>query len=167
MALKKETKEAIKAKLLLGVPPQDVAEEFGVAVPTVYAINQKLQIERENKAVEDVSKVPAEVVHHIIDEAEKNHAPAEIVEDLKKVADGAAGLQKLSGDFQRTMGLVLKRFDEKLADKDIALKDIKLISDTVAHAHSEVFAPGTNIHIGDNNNVSQTRLTVFKSKNGI
>jgi len=172
MAMSNETKLAIQARLRLGATPQDVSEEFDVKLPTVYAISKQVKKEMQSDTVQDLHQLPTEVITHIVEESKKQMpmpTPSgrnAMVEAMEAVSVGADGLKKLDMSFQTTMTNVLGRFDEALKNEELGLKDVKLISDTVASAYEKVFSSGTNIHIGDNNDNSQ-RLTMFKNKNGV
>ena len=172
MALSNNTKNAIKAKLRLGSTPQEVSAQFDVALPTVYAINKMVKKEMESDTVQELHELPQEVISHIVEESKQMlplptpEGSNKMAETLEAISVGASGLKILDMSFQITMTNVLSRFDEALQNKDMPLKEVKLISDTVASAYEKVFSSGTNIHIGDNNDNSQ-RLTMFKNKNGV
>ena len=165
MALDANLKMAIKAKLKLGLSPKVVAEQLDVKLPTVYSINQKMQTEKDDDMVQELHSLPQETIQHVIEEA-KVIAP-QIVEEMQAVSCGAEGLKKLDMSFQTTMTNVLRRFDLLLLDKELPLKDVVTIANTTAIAYEKVFASGTNIHIGDNNNNNSRQLTVFKNKQGV
>jgi len=165
MAMSNEARLAIKAKLKLGHKPKDVAEEFGVKLPTIYAINRQLQDEIADETISELTTIPQEVVQHVVKEA-KEKAP-EIAKQFEAVEVGIDGLKKLDMKFQETVTLALNRFDTMLRDDNTALKDIVLITNTTTNAYEKVFNSGTNIHIGDNNNHSTQQLTVFKNKMGV
>jgi len=167
MALDKDTRLAIEAKLRLGITPKDISEQLDVKLPTVYAINQKLEKNKSNELVEDLHAIPQATIATVIEEAKKTNTPAVIVNEMEALAVGADGLKKLDMKFQTTVSKALKRFDEILDSKDVGLKDIKLIIDTTASAYEKVFSSGTNIHIGDNNTNSSQQLTIFKNKQGV
>jgi len=173
MAMSKETKLAIQAKLRLGSTPKEVADQFDVGVQTVYGINQKLKLEAEEDIVHDLHELPTEVIAHVVEEAKEKlpmptpGQPSPMIEAFDAVVTGADGLKKLDMSFQTTMTNVLKRFDLMLLDNELPLKDIKLISDTAASAYEKIFSSGTNIHIGDNNSHSSQNLTIFKNKQGV
>ncbi len=166
MALDKSTKLAIQAKLRLGISPKDIAEQLEVKINAVYTINQKLSITKDDEMIQELHELPIETVAHIVTEAKKI-APTPVTEAFDAVVAGADGLKKLDMSFQATMTNVLSRFDEMLQDKELALKDIVLISNTTANAYEKVFTAGTNIHIGDNNSHSSQKLTVFQNKKGV
>ncbi len=168
MALDKNLRLAVEAKLRLGISPKDVAEQLNVKVPTVYTIKQKLEAGKEDELVQELHAIPQNAITAVV-EAVKEKAPTSkaVITEMEAVADGADGLKKLSSKFQTTVSKALKRFDEILDDKDTPLKDIKLIIDTAATAYEKVFSSGTNIHIGDNNSNSTQQLTIFKNKQGV
>jgi len=168
MALDKNVKLAIQAKLRLGISPRDIADQLDVKLPTVYKLSQDLKRGEENDLVDELHALPIETVAHIVTEAKKEpNIPAPMTEAFDAVVAGADGLKKLDMSFQATMTNVLSRFDEMLQDKELALKDIVLISNTTANAYEKVFTAGTNIHIGDNNSHSSQKLTVFQNKKGV
>ena len=163
MALSKEERELIKAQLRLGKSPKDLAEMYNCNVQQVYTIRRKLETEKENETVQTLMDAPVEVVKHVAEEVKKQ------VPEFKanELVDGVDGLKKLDMRFQSTMMRVLTRFDEVLENDDLKISEIKVVADTVANAYNKVFASGTNIHIGDNNHMSNQRLTIFKSKQGV
>lgn len=173
MALGPNTKLAIQAKLRLGTPPKEVAELFDVKLPTVYAINNKLNKDIENDSIGAVNDLPIELISHIVEEAKKEllllppEQDSPMIEAFEAAVVGIEGLKKLDGAFQATMTNVLKRFDMLLLDQDTPLKDIIQITNTSASAYEKIFSSGTNIHIGDNNSQSNNQLTVFKNKQGV
>ena len=173
MAMSKETKLAIQAKLRLGSTPKEVAEQFDVGIQTVYGINKLLGDVKEEEMVQDLHDLPVEVIAHVIDEAKKElpmptpGEPAPMIEAFDALSAGADGLKKLDMSFQTTMTNVLNRFNLMLMEKDLPLKDVKLIADTTASAYEKIFSSGTNIHIGDNNSHSSQNLTIFKNKQGV
>jgi len=162
MALDTNLKLAIQAKLKLGLSPKKVAEQLDVKLPTVYAIHQKMKSEKENELVHELHTIPTEVIAHVVEEAKDTTLAVQ----MDAVACGADGLKKLDMSFQTTMTNVLKRFDMLLMEVDLPLKDVVTISNTAASAYEKVFASGTNIHIGDNNQ-NNSQLTIFKNKQGV
>jgi len=173
MALDKNVKQAIQAKLRLGMKPKEVSDQLGVKLPTVYAISQALKIDMENEQVQELNTIPTEVIAHVVQEAKKDipmptpGGSNALTEAFEAVSIGADGLKKLDMSFQATMTNVLKRFDLMLLDKELPLKDVVTIANTTASAYEKVFTSGTNIHIGDNNSQSNNQLTVFKNKQGV
>ena len=173
MAMSKETKAAIQAKLRIGSTPKDVSELFGVGIQTVYLINQQMKKGAPDELVQKLHELPTEAISHVVEEAKRElymstpSAADPTIKAFEAVAAGADGLKKLDGAFQTTMMGVLRRFDLMLLEPELPLKDIKLISDTAAVAYEKIFSSGTNIHIGDNNSQSSQQLTVFKSKQGV
>jgi hypothetical protein len=167
MAVSKETKLAIKAKLRLGrTTPKEIAAEMGVKLPTVYAMKREVEREAEDAMIDDLHKIPQEIVHTVVEEAKKTATPT-MAKEFEAVEAGADGLKKLDMKFQETVTIALERFDAFLRDESTPLKDVKTIVDTTANAYEKVFNSGTNIHIGDNNNNSTQQLTVFKNKMGV
>ena len=170
MALDQNLKMAIQAKLKLGVSPKNVAEQLDVKLSTVYVINQKMQVEKENDLVQNLHGTSTAAIATVVEEAKQ--APAtkqsqDFVGEMQAVACGAEGLKKLDMSFQTTMTNVLKRFDLLLLDQNLPLKDVVTIANTTAIAYEKVFTSGTNIHIGDNNNNNSQQLTIFKNKQGV
>ena len=172
MALDKNVRLAIEAKLRLGISPKDVSEQLDVKLPTVYTINQKLEKDKSNELVQELHTIPQNTITAVVEEAKRKELPMPtpqntgIIHEMEAVSLGADGLKKLDMKFQTTVGKALKRFDELLDDKELPLKDIKMIIDTTANAYEKVFSSGTNIHIGDNNS-SNNQLTVFQNKKGV
>ena len=173
MALDQNTRHAIIAKLKTGTKPKDVADQLNVKLPTVYAINQKLQADMENDKVQELNSIPIETIAHVVEEAKKDlplptpSGQSAMAEQMDALVVGADGLKKLDMSFQTTITNVLRRFDMLLLDKELPLKDIVVISNTAASAYEKIFTSGTNIHIGDNNSQSNTQLSVFKNKQGV
>jgi len=165
MALDTNTRLAIQAKLRLGTPPKEVSEQLDIKLSTVYAIHQKMKATKADEVVDELNNIPLETITHIVEEA-KVLAPVQ-AKELDAVVSGIDGLKKLDKSFQTTMTGVLKRFDLMLLDQDLELKDIVIISNTTANAYEKVFAAGTNIHIGDNNQNNSNQLTIFKNKQGV
>ena len=166
MALSKaEQRKAIKAELRMGAKPKELAEKYEVSVATVYAIRKEIDAEIEDESINQLKDIPTEVIHQVVEES-KTKAP-QLTNVLTAIEVGADGLKKLDAKFQETTAKALARFDEYLLDPETPLKDIKLIIDTTANAYEKVFNSGTNIHIGDNNNVSNQKLTIFKNKMGV
>ena len=154
----------IRTKLLQGMMPKDVAELLDIPVDKVYYVNQSLNKEKIDKQIHQAKEIPGEVLDLVvIDAQEKTPRLAPMVE---KTVKGLKGLKILEGTFQDTMKMALERFQDRLQSEDIDVKEVKLITDTVAAAYEKMFAVGTNIHIGDNNNMSSQRLTVFKNRSG-
>lgn len=154
----------IRTKLLQGMMPKDVAELLDIPVDKVYYVNQSLNKEKIDKQILQAKEIPGEVLDLVvIDAQEKTPRLAPMVE---KTVKGLKGLKILEGTFQDTMKMALERFQDRLQSEDIDVKEVKLITDTVAAAYEKMFAVGTNIHIGDNNNMSSQRLTVFKNRSG-
>ncbi len=173
MALDPNLKLAIQAKLKTGTPPKDVAKELDVKLPTVYAIQQKMQKDKENELVQELHSTPEVAIAAVVEKAKseipqnKDALHASFVGEMEAVAIGADGLKKLDRSFQTTMTNVLRRFDALMQDDQLPLKDIVTIANTTANAYEKVFTSGTNIHIGDNNSQSNTQLTMFKNKQGV
>jgi len=163
MAIGKDTKLAIQAKLKLGVDIKEISEHFGVSVPTIYTIKQKMK----DETVEELLTIKPEIVAHVVKEAKEATTKTVVKEAFEAVEVGLDGLKRLDGSFQKTMTNVLKRFDMLLMDQETPLKDLVLISTTAASAYEKIFSSGTNIHIGDNNSQSSQQLTVFKNKQGV
>lgn len=154
----------IRTKLLQGMMPKDVAELLDIPVDKVYYVNQSLNKEKIDRQILQAKEIPGEVLDLVvIDAQEKTPRLAPMVE---KTVKGLKGLKILEGTFQDTMKMALERFQDRLQSEDIDVKEVKLITDTVAAAYEKMFAVGTNIHIGDNNNMSSQRLTVFKNRSG-
>ena len=99
MAMSKETKLAIQAKLRLGSTPKEVAEQFDVGIQTVYGINKLLGDVREEEMVQDLHDLPVEVIAHVIDEAKKDlpmptpGEPSPMMEAFDAISAGADGLR--------------------------------------------------------------------------
>jgi len=85
-----------------------------------------------------------------------------VLAELDDVLDGKKGLEKLNLAFQDTVTQALRVFNRHLADDTLPLKDVKMIMDTVAKAHTDIFSSTTNIHIGDNNSDNK-KLSVFQN----
>ena len=172
MALDKDIRLAVEAKLRIGISPKEVSEQLDVKLSTVYTISQKLEKNKSEELVQDLHSIPQATIAAVVTEAREKELlmPTPqghgIISEMETLSAGADGLKKLDMSFQTTVSKALKRFDEILDNKDTPLKEIKMIIDTTANAYEKVFASGTNIHIGDNNNSSQ-QLTVFKSKQGV
>ncbi len=174
MALKPDEKLAIKAELRLGKTPRELEEKYECNISAIYSLNRQVKEEVDNEVVQELLDVPTEVLTHVVKEAKKElpmptpsgTGTIELADQLDAVVVGIDGLKKLDGKFQATMSKVLQKFDQAL-EGNLRLQDIKMVSDTVADAYAKVFSSGTNIHIGDNNNVSNQRLTVFKNKMGV
>jgi len=174
MALEPEVKAAAIAKLIVGDTPQQVSEEFDIPLSTVYVFNRKIKTQKEEAAVQTLVEAPIEVITAIAEETKAKaitqlppKEATQAVEQIDAMVDGVEGLKKLDRSFQTTMTSVLSKFDKFLNNEDITLKEVKIISDTVADAYGKVFASGTNIHIGDNNDHSSKQLSVFQNKMSI
>ncbi len=163
------TNELIKARLKLGGKPTDVAEEFGVNVQKVYSINRKLRSETDNDTIAEAvlvtKEASPEILAAVVQEM-KDKAPVEVHAELDKIEEGLTGLQKLDERFHETMQKVLTKADEFL-DATSSITEWQMVTNTVAQAYESIFTKGTNIHIGDNNNMSSQRLTVFKANMGV
>ena len=164
MALKKELRLAVEAKLHIGLTPKEVAHATGVKLPTVYAISQALKKKEDDELVAELHTIPSPVIAEVITKAKEMEVSTATME---AVAVGAEGLKKLDSAFQTTTINVLRRFDLLLLDEDLPLKDIVFIVNATASAYEKIFSSGTNIHIGDNNQHSNQQLTVFKNKQGV
>ncbi len=165
MALATNTRLAIQAKLRLGTPPKEVADQLDIKLSTVYAIHQKMKATKADEAVDELNNIPLETITHIVEEA-KVLAPVQ-AKELDAVVSGIDGLKKLDRAFQTTLTGVLSRFDKLLLDPELTLKEMVVISNTASNAYEKVFAAGTNIHIGDNNQNNSNQLTIFKNKQGV
>ena len=158
---------SIRAKLKCGVGPKDIAEQLDCKIQKVYTENRKLKAEAESDLVVDAVKeaqASPEVLQEVLTEM-KAKAPVEVVEELEALEVGVDGLKKLDGKFQETFNKALKKADGFL-DQASTVSEWKIVMDTLAQAYESVFTKGTNIHIGDNNNMSSQRLTVFKANMG-
>ena len=165
VAISKDVRKAIKAKLLMGMSVKEVAELFEVKVPTVYTIKRELGADKEYSDIVETAKVDEEVLHTVVSEV-KQKLP-EISKPLQEVKKGLDGIKLLDNKFQETITFALRRYDEILQDPETPLKDITSIVNTTATAYEKVFNSGTNIHIGDNNSSNTQQLTIFKNKMGV
>ena len=165
MALNKEERLTLKGLLKLGEDPKHLAEDYNIPISTIQTIKRENDKEIEEELVTKAMNVSPEILAGVLETA-KTTSPA-VSAELGNALTGVEGLHKLDGKFQSTMSGVLRRFDECLADPNLSLRDIKLISDTTASAFEKIFNSGTNIHIGDNNSQSNQQMSIFKNRMGV
>ncbi len=173
---KDERDKAVVAKLKLGFTATEVKEMCdstlgleGFNLSRIYTLKRELSKSKEDELAKDFAALPAEVVQHVVEEAQ-GHVIMDTTGDISKkkalqalegVLDSKAGLERLEANFQDTASEALRVFNRHLLDPDLPLKDVKMIMDTIAKAHMDIFSSTTNIHIGDNNKNEQ--LSVFQN----
>ena len=134
----------------------------------IYALKRDIEANFLDETVTDLANLPLEVVTQVVEEAQQKIIMSEsptkgvVLAELDDVLDGKKGLEKLNLAFQDTVTQALRVFNRHLADEALPLKDVKMIMDTVAKAHTDIFSSTTNIHIGDNNNDNK-KLSVFQN----
>jgi hypothetical protein len=164
MAIDKNIRLAVKAKLRTGAKPKDVAASMEIPLTTVYSIKKEIEQEVANETVSELATIPEEIVTAVVEKA-KESSP-ELSSVLDSVQVSADGLRKLDAKFQETTVKGLKVLDRYLDDPNISLNEVHSIMLTTATAYDKIFSKGTNIHIGDNNN-NNNQLTIFKNKMGV
>lgn len=178
MSLTKDERDrAVVAKLKLGFTAVEIKEmcdsTLGLEdfkLSRIYTLKRELTHSKEDELAKDFASVPAEVIEHVVEEARSRVIMDEsggidkksALQALTGVIDSKAGLQRLEADFQDTASEALRVFNRHLLDPDLPLKDVKMIMDTIAKAHMDIFSSTTNIHIGDNNSNEQ-KLSVFQN----
>ena len=134
----------------------------------IYQLKRDIEANQLDETVTDLANLPLEVVTQVVEEAQQKIIMSEsptkgvVLAELDDVLDGKKGLEKLNLAFQDTVTQALRVFNRHLADEALPLKDVKMIMDTVAKAHTDIFSSTTNIHIGDNNNDNK-KLSVFQN----
>ena len=134
----------------------------------IYQLKRDIEANQLDETVTDLANLPLEVVTQVVEEAQQkiiiSDSPTKgvVLAELDDVLDGKKGLEKLNLAFQDTVTQALRVFNRHLADDALPLKDVKMIMDTVAKAHTDIFSSTTNIHIGDNNSDNK-QLSVFQN----
>lgn len=163
MALTKELKIAVKAKIALGQTPREISAAMtDVTYQAALSLKKEYEREQAEAMVDEVTKIEPEAMQIIVEKARKE-APANIVKKLELVQDGVSGLQKLDSDFHHTMGQVLHRARSFLADEELKASEWVAITNALSTAYNNIFNnKGVNVHVDNSTQVSGTNLSMFK-----
>jgi len=161
MALSKEQKLAVRAKLELGKTPRKISDEMDdVGYQTALSIRREMERDKENDLVEEVKAVDLQMV---VERAKEDMAPKDVVKKLERVQEGVSGLQLLDSEFHTTMSAVLKRANEFLEQDDLKTSEWVSITNALSNAYNNIFNnKGVNVHVDNSQQISDNNLSMFK-----
>jgi len=155
--------EEVKVKALLasGKRPRDIAEMETVTASysTIIKWRNALREEAEAASIEEVTAIDPVALQVIVD-----HIPPgeiDMSESLQTVVKGSTSLAALDTQFHTTIGLLLNRAVELLAEDTLTPNGLKIISGAISESYGAIHAKGTSITMNQNS-VSTEGISKFK-----
>lgn len=159
-----ETKLAIMGKLHAGVAPRALVEEFKVPYPTVLKFKHELKdatAQGQLHTLINVDEIIVESVAHQVAEELTALSPEEAKEikaAVGEVTEGAKGLNVLNTSLQTTALKVAGKLNEKVDERNLELKELNLVVDSLTKLQTAFFNKGTQVNIQNNVGEQTTRF---------
>lgn len=172
---KTDRDRAVIALLNTGMKPDEIKthcestnglEDY--AMSRIYTMQREWKATQLDRTIEDITELPVTVVEKVVEQAKHDvmtsasQSKGVVLEELDGLLTGKKGLEKLNGAFQDTVTQALLVANRHLSDPELPLKDWKMVMDTVAKAHTDIFNSTTNVHIGDNN-TDNKKQSIFQN----
>ncbi len=149
----------IRALLKLGETRRDIAERLSCNYDSVSKEAQKLKKEEDG----DVTKVDLDLLNHVIEET-KEIAPAAAIQKLEVLGESVSGIQKLDERFHKSMTGMLDKADMFMRGESLTISEFATITGSISNAYKSIFqSGGVNVNVNNGMQVSDTKLSMFKS----